>query len=48
MITQTVNAHASAIDARDPSTNKHSEHVSDIAVDIAQAKNLSEPHLEQL
>jgi HD-GYP domain-containing protein (c-di-GMP phosphodiesterase class II) len=48
MFTQTVKALASAIDARDPSTKKHSEHVSDIAVEIGQAMNLSEPELEQL
>ncbi len=48
MFTQTVKALASAIDARDPSTKKHSEHVSDIAVEIGQAMGLSEPELEQL
>ena len=48
MFTQTVKALASAIDARDPSTKKHSEHVSDIAVEIGEAMNLSEPELEQL
>ena len=48
MFTQTVKALASAIDARDPSTKKHSEHVSDIAVEIGQAMSLSEPELEQL
>jgi hypothetical protein len=48
MFTQTVKALASAIDARDPSTKKHSEHVSGIAVEIGQAMNLSEPELEQL
>jgi hypothetical protein len=48
MFTQTVKALASAIDARDPSTKKHSEHVSDIAVEIGAAMNLSEPELEQL
>ena len=48
MFTQTVRALASAIDARDPSTKKHSEHVSDIAVEIGQAMHLSEAHLEQL
>jgi HD-GYP domain-containing protein (c-di-GMP phosphodiesterase class II) len=48
MFTQTVRALASAIDARDPSTKKHSEHVSDIAVEIGQAMDLSEPELEQL
>ena len=48
MFTQTVKALASAIDARDPSTKKHSEHVSGIAVEIGQAMNLSESELEQL
>jgi HD-GYP domain-containing protein (c-di-GMP phosphodiesterase class II) len=48
MFTQTVKALASAIDARDPSTKKHSEHVSGIAVEIGQAMNLSETELEQL
>jgi hypothetical protein len=48
MFTQTVRALASAIDARDPSTKKHSEHVSGIAVEIGQAMNLSESELEQL
>jgi HD-GYP domain-containing protein (c-di-GMP phosphodiesterase class II) len=48
MFTQTVKALASAIDARDPSTKKHSEHVSGIAVEIGQAMSLSEPELEQL
>jgi hypothetical protein len=48
MFTQTVRALASAIDARDPSTKKHSEHVSGIAVEIGQAMNLSEAEIEQL
>jgi len=48
MFTQTVKALASAIDARDPSTKKHSEHVSGIAVEIGQAMGLSEMQLEQL
>ena len=48
MFTQTVRALASAIDARDPSTKKHSEHVSGIAVEIGQAMNLSESEIEQL
>jgi HD-GYP domain-containing protein (c-di-GMP phosphodiesterase class II) len=48
MFTQTVKALASAIDARDPSTKKHSEHVSGIAVEIGQAMNLGETELEQL
>jgi len=48
MFTQTVRALASAIDARDPSTKKHSEHVSGIAVEIGQVMSLSEQQLEQL
>ena len=48
MFTQTVRALASAIDARDPSTRKHSDHVSGIAVEIGEAMSLSEPELEQL
>lgn len=48
MFTQTVRALASAIDARDPSTKKHSEHVSGIAVEIGQVMSLSEAELEQL
>jgi HD-GYP domain-containing protein (c-di-GMP phosphodiesterase class II) len=48
MFTQTVRALASAIDARDPSTKLHSEHVSAIAVEIGQAMGLSESDLEQL
>ncbi|MFV2063491.1 MAG: HD-GYP domain-containing protein [Chloroflexota bacterium] len=48
MFTQTVRALASAIDARDPSTKKHSDHVSSIAVEIGQAMDLSESELEQL
>ena len=48
MFTQTVKALASAIDARDPSTKKHSEHVSGIAIEIGQAMNLGETELEQL
>jgi hypothetical protein len=48
MFTQTVRALASAIDARDPSTKKHSEHVSGIAVEIGQAMSLGESQLEQL
>ena len=45
LFTQTVRALASAIDARDPSTKLHSEHVSSIAVEIGQAMGLSEPEL---
>lgn len=48
MFTQTVRALASAIDARDPSTAKHSEHVSTIATDIGKAMNCSEAELEHL
>ena len=48
MFTQTVRALASAIDARDPSTKRHSEHVSGIAVEIGQVMGLSEVELEQL
>ena len=48
MFTQTVRALASAVDARDPSTKKHSEHVSGIAVEIGQAMNLTESDIEQL
>ena len=48
MFTQTVRALASAIDARDPSTKRHSEHVSGIAVEIGQVMGLSESELEQL
>jgi HD domain len=48
MFTQTVRALASAIDARDPSTRRHSDHVSTIAVEIGQVLRLSEAELEQL
>jgi putative nucleotidyltransferase with HDIG domain len=48
MFTQTVRALASAIDARDPSTRRHSDHVSGIAVEIGQAMSLSEPQIEEL
>ena len=48
MFTQTVRALASAIDARDPSTKRHSEHVSGIAVEIGQVMGLSESEIEQL
>ena len=48
MFTQTVRALASAIDARDPSTRRHSDHVSTIAVEIGQVMRLSEAELEQL
>ena len=48
MFTQTVRALASAIDARDPSTRRHSDHVSRIAVEIGQVMRLVESELEQL
>ncbi len=48
MFTQTVRALASAIDARDPSTKRHSEHVSGIAVEIGQELGLREADLEVL
>ncbi len=48
MFTQTVRALASAIDARDPSTKRHSEHVAGIAVEIGQEMQVSEAELEIL
>ncbi|MBX3028517.1 MAG: HD-GYP domain-containing protein [Chloroflexi bacterium] len=48
MFTQTVRALASAIDARDPSTKRHSEHVSGIAVEIGHEMGVSEADLERL
>src|SRR4051794_2069358 len=48
MFTQTVTALASAIDARDPSTKKHSEHVSSIGVEIGEVLQLGEADLERL
>jgi putative nucleotidyltransferase with HDIG domain len=48
MFTQTVRALASAIDARDPSTKQHSDHVSQIAVEIGQVMGVSEGQLEEL
>ena len=48
MFTQTIRALASAIDARDPSTKRHSEHVSGIAVEIGQELGVSEADLEIL
>ncbi len=48
MFTQTVRALASAIDARDPTTALHSEHVSSIATDIGKEMRCSEEQLEQL
>ncbi len=48
MFTQTVRALASAIDARDPSTKRHSEHVAGIAVEIGLEMRVSESDLEIL
>jgi len=48
MFVQTIRALASAIDARDPSTKKHSEHVSSIAVEIGEEMGLGEVDLEKL
>ncbi|MFO1538997.1 MAG: HD-GYP domain-containing protein, partial [Chloroflexota bacterium] len=48
MFVQTIKALASAIDARDPSTKKHSEHVSTIAVEIGEELALGEADLEKL
>ncbi len=48
MFTQTVRALASAIDARDPSTKRHSEHVAGIAVEIGVEMRVSESELEIL
>ncbi len=48
MFTQTIRALASAIDARDPSTKRHSEHVAGIAVEIGQEMGVSEAELEIL
>jgi putative nucleotidyltransferase with HDIG domain len=48
MFTQTIKALASAIDARDPSTKKHSENVSTISVEIGQELGVSEADLESL
>jgi putative nucleotidyltransferase with HDIG domain len=48
MFTQTVTALATAIDARDPKTKQHSQHVSTIAVDIGRVMGCSEAQLEQL
>ncbi len=48
MFTQTVTALASAIDARDPSTKRHSEWVSRIAEDIGRVLGLGEGQLEEL
>jgi putative nucleotidyltransferase with HDIG domain len=48
MFTQTIKALASAIDARDPSTKRHSENVSTIAVEIGEEMSVSEADLEKL
>ncbi len=48
MFTQTVRALASAIDARDPFTAKHSENVQTIAVEIGRVMGCSEAELEAL
>ncbi len=48
MFTQTIKALASAIDARDPSTRKHSENVSTIAIEIGEEMGVSEEDLESL
>ena len=48
MFTQTVRALASAIDARDPSTKMHSDHVSEIAVDLGREMDLADDELDQL
>src|SRR5262245_7735945 len=48
MFTQTVQALASAIDARDPNTKLHSKSVAEISVEIGQEMNLREVELETL
>ena len=48
MFTQTIRALASAIDARDPSTKRHSEHVAGIAVEIGQEMGVNEAEREIL
>jgi len=48
MFTQTIKALASAIDARDPSTKKHSENVSMISMEIGEELGVSEEDLESL
>jgi hypothetical protein len=48
MFTQTIKALASAIDARDPSTKKHSENVSTISMEIGEIMGVSEADLESL
>ena len=48
MFTQTVRALASAVDARDPYTARHSENVQTIAVEIGRVMRCSEDELEAL
>ncbi len=48
MFTQTVRALASAVDARDPYTARHSENVQTIAVEIGRVMRCSEAELEAL
>jgi CRISPR/Cas system-associated endonuclease Cas3-HD len=48
MFTQTVRALASAVDARDPFTAKHSENVQSIAVEIGRIMRCNEAELEAL
>ncbi len=48
MFTQTVRALASAVDARDPFTARHSENVQTIAVEIGRVMRCSEAELEAL
>lgn len=48
MFTQTVRALASAVDARDPYTAKHSENVQTIAVDIGRVMRCNEAEMEAL
>jgi putative nucleotidyltransferase with HDIG domain len=48
MFTQTVRALASAVDARDPFTAKHSENVQTIAVEIGRVMRCNEAELEAL
>ena len=48
MFTQTVRALASAVDARDPYTARHSENVQSIAVEIGRVMRCSEAELEAL
>jgi putative nucleotidyltransferase with HDIG domain len=48
MFTQTVQALASAIDARDPSTKLHSKSVAEISVEIGEEMSLREADIETL